>query len=165
MTKRLIATGSWDEKASWQLYASTDMPPANLCTAVMCVALSGDKIVLARSERGWGMLGGHIEDGETPDQALKREALEEGGFTIDRHQLFAVREITAKTAGLGRSGKAYPFPVSYMTYYWATTKQPLEAPTGEEILESRTFALSELDSLATPDKLVIEAGWEAYVIR
>ncbi len=34
--------------------------------------------------RGWCILGGHIEEGETPRQAVIREAMEEGGVKPDR---------------------------------------------------------------------------------
>src|SRR4051812_39205741 len=117
--KAPVATGSWGENVSWELYETSILPPLELCTAVMCVAVTGKKIVLACSERGWGMLGGHIEHGETLEAALRREALEEGGFAIERYGLFAVRKITAKVEGDGRPGMTYPFPTSYMTYYWA----------------------------------------------
>src|SRR6266704_2039409 len=126
---RLIQVDSWGENVTWELYETSTLPPVELCTAVMCVAITDEKVVLACSERGWGMLGGHIEDGETLDAALWREALEEGGFTVEQYELFAVRKITAKVQASQRVGKPYPFPTSYMTYYWATTSQPLQAPT------------------------------------
>ncbi|HSW74678.1 MAG TPA: NUDIX hydrolase [Candidatus Saccharimonadales bacterium] len=160
--EKLIALGNWGEDIAWKLYKTSVPPPAELCTAVMCVAIFDGKVVLARSERGWGMLGGHIEDGETLETALRREALEEGGFIIARHKLFAVRKITAKVQASQRPGISYPFPVSYMAYYWATASQPLQALTGEEILECGSFALDEVGALKTPDQSVIDAGWEAY---
>jgi len=157
-----IALGNWGENIAWKLYKTSAPPPAELCTAVMCVALADGKVVLARSERGWGMLGGHIEDGETLEAALRREALEEGGFIIARHKLFAVRKITARVQVSQRPGISYPFPVSYMAYYWATTSGPLQALTGEEMLESGSFTLGEVGTLETSDQFVIEAGWEAH---
>ncbi len=157
-----IATGQWGENISWELRETSVLPPIELCTAVMCVAIFEEKVVLARSERGWGMLGGHIEKGETLRAALHREALEEGGFAIAYHQPFAVRTITAKTPMPARRGQTYPFPTSYMVYYWATTNRPLETPTGEEILESGSFGLDAVRALETPDQAVIEAGWRVY---
>lgn len=157
-----IVTGNWGKNISWELYETSTLPPAELCTAVMCVAINDNKVVLACSERGWGMLGGHIEDGESLDDALRREALEEGGFNVEQYELFAVRKITAKVPETARLGKSYPHPTSYMTYYWVTTSQPLRAPSGEEILESGSFTLNEIDALETPDQSVIKAGWQAY---
>jgi len=162
--KKLIETGNWGENVTWKLYETTALPPAELCTAVMCVAVCDGKIVLACSERGWGLLGGHIEDDESLESALHREAKEEGGYAIDQFQLFAVRQMTSTTeVPHQRSGKNYPFPTSYMAYYWATTSQPLETPTGEEIIESGSFGVDELAALGTPDRLVIEAGWRVFV--
>lgn len=162
MVDSLIASGIWGENISWELQRASNLPPAELCTAVMCVAIAENKIVLARSERGWGMLGGHIEDGESLDDALFREAREEGGFNIDRYKPFAVRKITAKTPVPNRTGTSYPFPTSYIVYYWATTTDPIMNPTGEEIIESGSFTLSDIDALNTPDKPIIEAGWRKY---
>ncbi|MDB5178294.1 MAG: hypothetical protein JWN01_237 [Patescibacteria group bacterium] len=163
MTSRTtIKTGDWGKNVTWELYTASTPPPTELCTAVMCVAITRDKIRLARSQRGWGMLGGHIEEGETPEDALRREALEEGGFTIDSYQLFAIREITHLTpAPHPQAGKTYPFPVSYMAYYWATTDQALALHYGEEIIESASFTISEIPMLQTPDQPVIKAGWLA----
>jgi 8-oxo-dGTP pyrophosphatase MutT (NUDIX family) len=165
-TDRLIQTGNWGEGITWELYETTTLPPKELCTAVMCVAVADNKIVLACSERGWGMLGGHIEDGESLDDALAREALEEGGFVLDEYQLFAVRKITSEMrVPHPRPGKEYPFPTGYMTYYWATTTQPLAKPTGEEIIESGSFAIDDIHTLHTHDQFPIEVGWQAFLTR
>lgn len=36
----------------------------------------------------WGLFGGHLEPGETPEEGLKRELVEEIGHTIEAPQLF-----------------------------------------------------------------------------
>jgi 8-oxo-dGTP diphosphatase len=38
----------------------------------------------------WGLFGGHLETGETPDQAIKRELEEEINYTITNPQLFRI---------------------------------------------------------------------------
>jgi 8-oxo-dGTP diphosphatase len=48
----------------------------------------------------WDFFGGHVESGETPEQALVREVREELGVELDSWQLFRVYQCT--------SGDAYP---------------------------------------------------------
>jgi 8-oxo-dGTP pyrophosphatase MutT (NUDIX family) len=132
----------------------------------MSVAIRNGKIVLTRSARGWGMLGGHIEAGETLEDTLRREALEEGGFTIDTYRLFAVRKIISRRPiPHQQEGRTYPHPVGYLPYYWATTKHDLMPPTGEEIIESSSFTIQEIPSLNTRDQATIKAGWTAYTTQ
>jgi 8-oxo-dGTP pyrophosphatase MutT (NUDIX family) len=160
-----VKEGAWGGDIKWELYVSQKLPPTELITAVFCVAIdSNDEIVLARSERGWGLLGGHIEDGEELDVALVREAQEEGGFNPDNPQMFAYRKITAsKPKPHQNPDKQYSFPTSYLTYYWATTASPISQFTGTEIIESTSFTLDEVKSLNTPDLPIIELGYKSFV--
>lgn len=38
----------------------------------------------------WGLFGGHLEPGETPEQGLKRELIEEIGYTVEAPYLFCL---------------------------------------------------------------------------
>ncbi|MDB5185176.1 MAG: hypothetical protein JWN38_984 [Candidatus Saccharibacteria bacterium] len=159
--------GNWGETMSWEFRASAELPPTELCTGAFCVAITGDeKIVLMEAKRGWGLLGGHKEDDDATLAATAiREAQEEGGFTPDDLNLFGHLRITStepapRPGGVG----SYPFPESYLVYYWAITSQPLAEPTGEEVLSSRAFSLEELRAQNPPirDLPIIEAGLQAY---
>lgn len=44
-----------------------------------------------RPGSGWGLPGGFIEEGEQPDEALRRELREEIGLEVDRPKLYTVR--------------------------------------------------------------------------
>jgi 8-oxo-dGTP pyrophosphatase MutT (NUDIX family) len=155
-------SGEWDDNVSWEFYTSAELPPVELCTAVFCLAFSGDRIVLTRTKRGWEMLGGHIEPGETVHEALYREAHEEGGFTPRQHRLFGYKKIRAKQPVPSRvAGQFYPFPIGYVTYFIATSDAPLVAPHGDdgEILESRAFTFEEVAKLGCSDYDVMEIGY------
>ena len=146
-----VASGVWGEEASWEIYLSSQVPPAELCTAVACVAIanaSKGEVVLTRNQRGWEILAGHIDEGETPEEALAREAIEEGGFVITRMMPFCYREITAlgPQAASGREA-SYPYPTSYMPYFVAFTDVQIGAFTGIEIIETRTFTAAERQEL------------------
>lgn len=162
-----VLSGEWSDKVKWELFASKEEPPAELCTAVFCVAVTEDKkIVLARSKRGWGLIGGHVEEGETLKDALVRESQEEGGFTPSQPQVFAHQKVTATEPALHQnSARKYPFPVSYQVFYWATTTEPIVLPDGEEILESASFTPEEIAALNIPDQAMIELGYEAYLLK
>lgn len=153
-----ITSGTWGDFITWEIYASTELPPIELITAVACVALSydtDDGIVLTKNQRGgWEVLAGHIEPGETPDEAMEREALEEGGYSIQQATPIGYREITASQKPEPGTREAnYPYPISYIAYYLARTDRPTVVPTGEEILESRTFSQKELSELVSNGQL------------
>ena len=49
------------------------------------VAFSGDRFLMVfnTKRKGWEMPGGRIEEGETAEEAVRREFLEEAGYSID----------------------------------------------------------------------------------
>lgn len=148
---------------SWEFYLDEQLPEASLCTAVYCLAIveNSGQIVLTRIERGWEMLGGHIEPGETLGQALVREALEEGGFRPQAFAPFGHAKITAKNPEPNRHGGHYP-QIGYVPYFIAISNLPLLTPTGEEIIESRAFRPDEISSLNTNHEKIIRLGLKAY---
>jgi len=52
---------------------------------VYAVAFSGDRFLMVFNEKraGWEMPGGRIEDGESAEDAAKREFFEEAGYDIE----------------------------------------------------------------------------------
>lgn len=158
-------TGKWDDNQSWGFYQTDKLPAANLCTAVYCLAIlpRTNQVVLTRNHRGWEMLGGHIEPGETVEQTLVRECLEEGGFIPETYRLFGYRKITArKPVSHSQRGGCYPFPHGYIPHYIAISTLPLQKPTGEEILESRAFTVQDISGLDMAQRSLLEAGLAFY---
>ena len=54
------------------------------------IALNGSKILVTENERGWDIPGGHVEEGETPEEALIREVEEEAGASFSNPKLLAI---------------------------------------------------------------------------
>ena len=88
---RMIKIYQWRQKLYDGTYATYEMgvaPPV-----VLVIAVKDGKIIMTRqrqphtSRSYFGFLGGHIEMGETPLQAAKRELLEESGFVAGRWKL------------------------------------------------------------------------------
>lgn len=157
-----MLSGAWDDNTSWEFVRASEVPDTALCTAVYCLALHHGKVVLAHNHRGWEMLGGHIESGETLEESVLRECLEEGGFVPEHLQMFGYRKLTSKRPVPHSQRKGYyPFPNAYIPHFVAAGSL-LRAPNGNEIIESRAFALDELAALQTEHLPVIHAGLAAY---
>jgi len=59
-------------------------------------------MVWHNGRKGWEMPGGHVEDGETSEEAAKREFIEEAGYEID---IVAIRDIGYCDVCAARLGK------------------------------------------------------------
>jgi 8-oxo-dGTP diphosphatase len=69
----------------------------------------------------WDFFGGHVEEGETPEEAVAREVKEELGLDLSEWQFFSRYEC--------RDGDAYP-NVKYI-YRAQTDKEPADLLLGE----------------------------------
>ena len=156
--KNKILSGRFNENASWEFYISKDLPSRNLCSAVFCIAMYQDKIVLTRNHRGWELLGGHIEKNETIEEALHREALEEGGFKIERYQLIGHRKFTAKKKVKNDRSIEYPFPISYNPHYIAISQSEPQECFAEECFERKFFSVDEIEKLSIVSFPLIKAS-------
>lgn len=159
-----VLSGKWSDNLAWEFYLDNQVPDAPLCTAVYCLAVieNTGELVLTRITRGWEMLGGHIEPGETVQQALMREALEEGGFRPQAIAPFGLTKVTARVPEPNNHhGGHYP-QTSYIPYFIAISSQPIQKPTGEEIIESRTFAPDQISALKTNHEPIIRLGLQKY---
>lgn len=53
------------------------------CGSASVLAFQGERVVMVRNRvRGWEFPGGKCEQGETPEECVRREALEEGGLDL-----------------------------------------------------------------------------------
>ena len=108
-------------KATVETYLSDVLPPLELCPSSYALVFKDGALLqtdLREGERPKRMLdipGGHIDKGETPEQAVVRETLEETGVKIKPTKLVAYKKIIINS--IKPDNYKYPYPVSYMLYY------------------------------------------------
>ncbi|MEK9197083.1 NUDIX hydrolase [Ureibacillus sp. 179-F W5.1 NHS] len=77
MTTTYVHWGESKVKLTWK--KSEVLPQRHLITSVHGFCFQGGNLLLVHlNKRGWDFPGGHIESGESPENCLKREVLEEG---------------------------------------------------------------------------------------
>ena len=88
-------------------YLLDELPLLDLVTSVRCIVLRRDEVLVVHTEAGPHILpGGRREPGETVEQTLRRELLEETGWTVAHFRLIGclrLRHLTPRPDG-------YPFP-------------------------------------------------------
>jgi len=114
-----------------------------IAPAIMCLVRRGQEILLARSPHFlpgmYSALAGFVEPGESLEQCLSREVLEETGIKIANPRYFA--------------SQPWPFPHSLMIAYVADYAGGEITPAPDEIEDAQWFALDALPKL--PNRISI----------
>lgn len=108
--------------------------------AVIAAVTDGTRLLLGRQknwpERRWSVLAGFVEPGESLEQTVAREVLEESGVRVRRARYLA--------------SQPWPFPGSLMLGFLAEAEADEPVP-GDELDDVRWFDVSEVRAgLATP---------------
>ncbi len=97
---------------------SDALPPLETITAAFALAFQGDRFLLTDLvARGLDIPGGHVEAGETPEEAMRREVYEETGAILGPARLLAYER--RRILGPKPPGYPFPYPDSHLVYYVA----------------------------------------------
>ncbi len=89
------------------------LPPLELVTSVRSIVVRGSSILVLRNRHSRHIMpGGRREPGETLEETVRREILEESGWTIARPSLLGFRHLHH----LGPKPPDYGFP--YPDFFW-----------------------------------------------
>jgi NAD+ diphosphatase len=132
-TPSLPASGGWLRRCpSCEAHHFPRVDPV-----VIMLAINGDRCLLGRNKRRAGArfscLAGFMEPGETPEEAVRREILEESGVRTGR-----VRYLGAQP---------WPFPSSLMMGFLAEALSEEVAVDPSELAEARWFLRDEVRAM------------------
>ncbi|MCR8644477.1 NUDIX domain-containing protein [Paenibacillus sp. N1-5-1-14] len=115
MNKTIYA--DWNGHNMKLTWIPTDQQPeACKVTSVHGYCFHDDKVMLVHvAGRSFNMPGGHVEQGETPEQAFHREAMEEGSVEGDIHYLGMIEVSSEENPLYDPKGK-YPL-IGYQLFY------------------------------------------------
>lgn len=103
--------------------------------AIIVAVSDGDRLLLGRQAswpaQRWSVLAGFVEPGESLEQAVAREVMEEAGVPV----------LEATYA----ASQPWPFPAALMVGFHAQAL-PLEPSVGDELEQARWFSVHELDA-------------------
>ena len=142
----------------------SDAPPLNLVTSVRAILTRGPQIMVMRDPDGEHIVpGGRLDDGEGLLEALRRELLEETGWTVrgepERIGLFHYHIHSPKPAG-----HRYPYPDFLQLLYRAEADsyfpEALEVDGFELGAEFRTLSAVQRLTLSLGEAALLQAVYE-----
>ncbi len=116
-----------------RLYHTDEMPPVDICGTAFTFAFMEDKLLMTRLiKRGWDIPGGHIEPGESPEQAVIRETMEETQVVVEPLELVGVQELEV-FGSLPRDG--WTTPLNTQLFYFCRVVEILPFVATQETTE------------------------------
>ncbi len=123
---------------------------------VAAYIFSDDKVLLIHHRKldNWIPVGGHIEKGEAPDDAVKREAMEETGLDVE---ILNKSDITVE--GKTKKNLATPFHVNIHSvgdhdhcclYYVCRARDPEKMKINKELKNAKWFSKDDLNDKIIP---------------
>ena len=145
-TEQPLLSGTWNHGIRWEIFAGSCIPTNGPIVAVSVIPFFENKIVLTKNHRGWDLIGGHCEVGETPEETLARETFEEAGAKLDSYHIVAYTRITNEVERVNKTTNL-PYPlVSYSPFYSATcNEKPIGPSVDSECSEVGFFTLDDVE--------------------
>lgn len=114
--------------------------PSHLVTqaSAVCFTVDGKVLLVSKDGENWQLPGGHLEEGETPEEAVVREIEEEACVVVMELGYLGAQEVHDPDDPEGKG-------VYYQTRFWARVKLKEFRPDFE-IVTRKCFAFGEMKS-------------------
>jgi NAD+ diphosphatase len=112
--------------------------------AVIVAVSDGPRLLLGRQagwpEKRWSVLAGFVEPGESLEQTVAREVMEEAGVPVLESHYAA--------------SQPWPFPAALMIGFHASAL-PVEPVVGDELEQARWFSLADIETQVASGELLL----------
>ena len=130
-------------------FRSIEHPPEPYVTSVRCLVFQDDSVLVVGNREGGHILpGGRREAGETYEQTLRREVIEETGWTIE--PISRLGFIHLEHLGPKPPGYRFPYPQFFQIVYTArATRHVPHSMRNDDYEEKAAFVpIRTLDGMA-----------------
>lgn len=141
-----FATEYWPETNSRvEFFPATALPELPV-TAVKIYVFQDDSLLLTNiRSRGWDLPGGHVELGETPEDAIIRELKEEAGAVVRRHEQIGYLKVTNEKEN--ELNKKYPKESCILVYKGYDVVVDVSHDFKLEATESKFLPIDQLPNI------------------
>ena len=126
--------------------ADINPAPDTLIATTLAYVFRDDELLLSlHPQRGWGLPGGHRELGETIEQTIIREVLEETQVVIKEPR--TIGYISTEMIGQKPDNYHYPYPIRYAQVFVAESGKVLPFMAVADAIDRQFVKLGKLDGL------------------